>query len=405
VVTLLYKGGLPWCDKGGKDYFIDYLGFELVVVLFLPPPPQAEMLCLAALLAAAPLCLGAPTRPAPATRFLGSGDASAAQFDLLSVSLNASALTVDTAVLLTVPGWVMVQGDATAFDPATGTYFVTLNNASKAGSAMYWYSSLFALSVAAPASVLWRHDFAPNVTMGALAWEPSSRQLVGLCGSLLLDLRVSSFCALDPAAPSAPPRVLNDFSEIGHNVSYDPDTRALDPAGQAYYHRLYTASGGAWMPDNIVTLSSTNGSILNAVYGGGPEYAGTAFDRASGQLWSGSNAPGGIDLCLVDPATGATLPTGAWVQKEGSGTSMIYAATAALDGQGAWSFVTAAFASVPGTRLVAVDISNKDYTTDRISYLYTFRNPAVGLLAGLHLWNGEDQPPPLSVVPARTGHH
>ena len=139
-------------------------------------------------------------------------------------------------------------------------------------------------------------------------------------------------------------------------------------------------------------MSSINGSILNAVYGGGPEYAGTVWDRASGQLWSGSNAPGGIDLCLVDPATGATLPTGAWVQKEGSGTSMIYAATAALDGEGAWSYVTAGFSSVQGVRLVAVDISSKNYTTDRIAYLFTFRNPAVGLLAGLHLWSGEDQP-------------
>lgn len=350
------------------------------------------MLSRAALLAI-PLCLGARTRPAPTTRFIGSGDAGSTQFDLLSVTLNASDLTVDTTTLLTVPGWVMVQGDATAFDPATSTYYVTLNNASKPGNAMYFYSSLFALSVASsPPSVLWRHDFAPNISMGAMVWEPNTKLLVGLCGTLLVDLRVSSFCALDPAAPSAPPRALNDFSPIGHNVSYDPDTRALDPARHAYYHRLYTASGGPWMPDNIVTLDSINGSIRNAVYGGGPEYAGTAFDRASGQLWSGSNAPGGIDLCLVDPATGATSPTGAWVQKESSGTNMIYAATAALDGEGAWSFVTAGFSSVPGPRFVAVDISNKDYTTDRISYMFSFRNPAVGLLAGLHLWNGEDQP-------------
>ena len=208
------------------------------------------MLCRVALLAI-PLCLGARTRPAPSTRFIGSGDASATQFDLLSVSLNASALTVDTATLLTVPGWVMLQGDATAFDPATSTYYVTLNNASKQGNALYYSSSLFAISVAAPASVLWRHDFAPNTTMGALAWEPGTRQLLGLCGTLLVDMRVSSFCALDPAQPSAPLRVLNDFEGIGHNVSYDPDTRALDPARHVYFHRLYTASGGAWMPDNI----------------------------------------------------------------------------------------------------------------------------------------------------------
>jgi hypothetical protein len=307
------------------------------------------------------------------------------------VTLNASTLTVDTATILTVPGWVMVMGDSTAFDPASNTYYVTLNNASYPGDALYFHSSLFAISTNAPSSVLWRHDFAPNFSMGALVWEPGTRQLVGLCGSLMIDLRLSSFCALDPAGGNNKTlTVLNDFSEIGHNVSYDPDTRALDPTNHVYYHRLYTASGGAWMPDNIVSLSSVNGTILNAVYGGGPEYAGTAFDRASGQLWSGSNAPGGIDLCLVDPATGGTYPTGAWVQKESSGTNMIYAATAALDGENAWSYVTAGFSTLPGNRFVAVDISNKNYTTDRIAYLFEFRNPEVGLLAGLHLWNGED---------------
>jgi hypothetical protein len=338
------------------------------------------------------MCQAGHTRPAPSTRFIGSGDTQSSQFDLLSVALNSSALTVDTSTLLTVPGWVMVQGDATAFDPASSTYFVTLNDASQPGNALFWHSALFALNATAPASVLWRHAFAPNFTMGALAWEPGTQQLVGLCGSLMVDMRVSSFCALDPATQTI--TTLNDFSSIGHNVSYDPDTRALDPANHLYYHRLYTASGGPWMPDNIVTLSSLNGSILNAVYGGGPEYAGAAFDRASGQLWSGSNAPGGIDLCLVDPVTGSTAPTGAWVQKEGSGTNMIFAATAALDGGGAWSYVTAAFSGVPGARFIAVDISNKNFSTDRIAYMYAFRNPAVGLLAGLHTWTGEDQPPP-----------
>ena len=330
-----------------------------------------------------PLCLA--TRPAPTTRFIGSGDASQSQFDLLSVTLNATTLTVDTITLLTVPGYEMVQGDSTAFDPATSTYFVTLNNASQPGNSL---TSLFAINASAPAKLLWRYDFAANFTMGALAWEPGPEKLVGLCGSLLVDMRVSSFCAFDPATLTLTP--LNTFADIGHNVSYDPDTRALDPVNHLYYHRLYTASGGAWMPDNIVTLSSINGSVLNAVYGGGPEYAGSSFDRASGQLWSGSNAPGSIDLCLVDPTNGGTYPTGAWVQKETSGTTFIYAATAALDGENYWSYISASFSSVPGLRFVAVDISNKNYTTDRIAYLYTFRNAAVGLLAGLHLWNGED---------------
>ena len=32
------------------------------------------------------------------------------------------------------------------------------------------------------------------------------------------------------------------------------------------------------MPDNLVTLNSLTGAIENAVYGGGPEYAGTHYD-------------------------------------------------------------------------------------------------------------------------------
>lgn len=349
-----------------------------------------EMYALALLVGLPVTVLGARTRPAPSTRFIGSSDASVSQFDLLSVVLNSSTLTVDTSTLLTIQGWAMIQGDATAFDPVSGTYWVALNDATK--SSPNSYSSLFAINApasgATAASLLWNLTFPENFTMGALTWEPGTGRLVGLCGSLLIDLRVSSFCALNPVTREITP--LNNFSDIGHNVSYDPDTRALDPVARLYYHRLYTASGGPWMPDNIVTLSSVNGSIINQVYGGGPEYAGTAFDRASGQLWSGSNAPGGIDLCLVDPATGGTYPTGAWVQKENGGTNFIYAATAALDGEGAWSFITAGFSSEPGLRFVAVDISNKNYSTDRISYLYTFREPAVGLLAGLHMWDGED---------------
>lgn len=342
-------------------------------------------LCLILIL---PICLCTLTRPAPSTRFIGSGDVGAAQFDLLSVSLNATDLSVDTTTLLTLPGWVMVLGDATAFDPLTSTYYATLNNASIPGQTLYAFSALFAINATEPASVLWRLDFSPNFTMGALAWEPGSSRLVGLCGSLQVDNRVHSFCEVDPATRKLTD--LNTFGDIGHNVSYDPDTRGLDPIHHLYYHRLYTASGGVWMPDNIVTLSSINGSVLNAVYGGGPEYAGTSFDVASGQLWSGSNAPGGIDLCLVDPTTGETFPTGAWVQKEHNGETWIFAATACLDGANGWSFVTAEFSSEPGIHFAAVDISNKNYTLDRISYVYSFRNPRVGLLAGLHLWNGED---------------
>ena len=273
------------------------------------------------------------------------------------------------------------MGDSTAFNAEACTYYVTLSRSSQLLS-----STLFALNVSSR-TVLWQLDFPVNYTMGALAWDAGLGRLLGMCGTLLVDLRVSSFCSLDPSTRSL--HHLNNFSAIG-NVSYDPDTRALDPQNHLYFARLYTVHG-VWMPDNLVTLSSANGSVLNAVYGGGPEYAGASFDPVSSQLWCGSNAPGGLDLCLVDMETGETTPTGAWVQDEKGGTSEVFAASVAVDPLQQWHFVSAAFSGLPGMRFLAVDISNTNVSTDRILYNYTFP-PAdpVGILAGLHLWNGED---------------
>jgi hypothetical protein len=348
---------------------------------------RAVLICLLSMSALA------QNRPPPTTQFIGSGSFAdgphSGGFSLLSVSLNNSAAQVQYSVLMTITGYVMFLGDATAFDPATNTYFVTLSDVT---SPNFQAQSLFALNVTSR-SVLWKVAFvppafpSPNFTMGMLAWDAGLGRVLGMCGTLMWDLRVSSFCSLDPETRTL--AHLNDFSSIG-NVSYDPDTRALDPNKHLYYARLYTVHG-VWMPDNLVTLSAVNGSILNAVYGGGPEYAGAAFDRHSGQLWCGSNAPGGIDLCLVDMQTGSTMPTGAWVADEGHGTTEIFAASVGLDGEQGWHFVSGYFSTAPGLRLMAVDISNANISLDRIIYNYTFPPGFPDqILAGLHTWAGED---------------
>jgi hypothetical protein len=115
----------------------------------------------------------------------------------------------------------------------------------------------------------------------------------------------------------------------------------------------------------------------------GPEYAGTRFDAYSRTLWSGSNAAGGIDLCLVTPESGGTAGTGAWVPEE-HGTSFIMAATAVVDGPGQWHFITASFDGAP-LKMHAVDISNKNITMDRIQYSYALPTNFLSI-SNLHTW-------------------
>jgi hypothetical protein len=317
----------------------------------------------------------AARRPPPNTVFFASVDVSQSAFNLVRAAINSSTLALRTTVLTTVDGWVLIQGDATAYDAANNTYYATLSNASDTTGS----SALFAFDTNTGA-VRFRFDFRANFTLGMMAWEATTSKVVGLCGGLMVDGSIDSFCAFDPVAQAMTP--LHTFSPVnGNRYFYDPDTRALDTSRHLYYARLYTEPQGPWMPDNIVTLDSITGAVLNAVYGGGPEYAGTRFDTTSGTLWSGSNAPGGIDLCEVDPTTGATNPTGAWVQT-GNENKEIMAATAAIDSTGGWYFTQVVFGD-SGLIMTAVDITNANISQDRI--LYNVSVPRGGLISNLHV--------------------
>ena len=313
-------------------------------------------------------------RPPPATVFIGSLDSSSSDFSLVRVALNSTTLALTTTLISSVGGWVLVQGDATAYDSESGVYYVTLSNASDP----YAASALFAFNITSGMARL-SFEFPINVTMGMMAWEASMGKVVGLCGSLMIDGSIDSYCSFDPVTRNLTP-LYNFTATDGNRYFYDPDTRALDAAGQRYYARLYTEPAGPWMPDNIVTLNSTTGAVLNAVYGGGPEYAGTRFDSTSRSLWSGSNAVGGIDLCKVDPVTGSTTPTGAWVQHSRENI-LVMAATAAIDSPGGWFFTQIQFGSSP-LLMTAVDITNSDISMDRIVYNFTL--PTGGLISNMH---------------------
>lgn len=244
----------------------------------------------------------------------------------------------------------LVQGDATAYD-GNGTLYAVLNPV-VGGRPDFSRSSLIAFDTSG--AVQWQHDFTDNYTMGALAWEPTLG-LVGLCGTLLTDLKVSAYCGVDKGSRS--PRIIYDFN---NSLMYDADTRALDPVRHRYYHRLYNAT---WMPDYFVTLDSTTGALLNSVQFFSPEFSGTRVNVRTGGLWSICNAPNGLDLCGVDPATGAFAPTGAFDQLRQS--DFLYAATAAIDAARSFYLLVAEFAS-DGTFTRVVDIDAGSPTFGRI---------------------------------------
>lgn len=326
------------------------------------------------------LPLAAAVRPRPSTTFIGSADVSSTEFTLVRAAISNATLALESTVLASVPGWVLVQGDATAYDAANHTYYATLSNASDVAAS----SALFAFD-AISGAVRFRFDFPVNFTMGMMAWEAALGKIVGLCGGLMVDGSFDSYCAFDPAARAVV--ALTSFQPVdGNRYFYDPDTRALDATNHLYYARLYTEPSGPWMPDNIVTLNSTSGAVLNAVYGGGPEYAGTRFDSATGTLWSGSNAPGGIDLCEVDPTSGDTDPTGAWVQT-GREDKEFMAATAAIDAEGGWFYIQAVFGD-SGLVMLATDITNANISLDRI--LYNVSVPPGALISNLHVASRPD---------------
>jgi hypothetical protein len=268
---------------------------------------------------------------------------------------------------------VLVQGDATAYD-GNGTVYAVLNPVS-GGRPDFSQSSLFAFDT--NGVVLWNYSFpTPNYTMGALAWEPTLG-LVGLCGTLLIDLKVHGYCGVNKGSRS--PRVIYDFN---YTISYDPDTRALDPSRHRYYHRLYNAT---WMPDYFVTLDSLTGELLGSVQFFSPEFSGTRLNVRTGGIWSICNAPNGLDLCGVDPATGAFAPTGAFDELRQS--DYLYAATAAIDAARSLYILVAEFAS-DGTYTRVVDIDAGSPTFGRI--VANLSVHAGAWLSNFHTLGGSD---------------
>ena len=315
-----------------------------------------------------------PPTPPLVSPLVAAGDDGAGSFQLSRVDFGqASPVTPLGAPLV---GWVLVQGDATAYDGAS-TYFAVLT-ASPNGVPDRSRSALFALDVRTGA-VLWSYaGFPANYTMGALAWEPSLG-VVGLCGSLLVDSQVEGFCGVDVAAGARTPRLIADW---GWTLAYDPDTRALDPASHRYYHRLYNAS---WMPDWFVTLDSRSGALQRYAQFSSPEFSGTRVDVRTGGVWSICNAPAGLDVCGVDPATGAFTPTGALDRVRED--DFIYAATAAVDATHGLYIIVVEFA-VDGTFARAVDINASSPTFGAIVANYSV--PADPWLSNWHVLGAPD---------------
>lgn len=280
---------------------------------------------------------------------VGDDGASAAQLFRIDYS-KADPITPLGAPL---QGMLLVQGDATAYD-GNGTFYAVLNPTVDARPD-FSRSTLFAFD-AGSGGVLWTYNFTSNYTMGALAWEPTLG-LVGLCGTLLFDLKVHCYCGVNAVKGARSPEVIFDFN---WTISYDPDTRALNPSLHRYYHRLYNAT---WMPDFFVTLDSRTGALLGSTQFFSPEFSGTRLNVRTGGIWSICNAPKGLDLCGVDPATGAFAPTGAFDQLRQS--DYLYAATAAIDAARSLYLLTAEFAD-DGTFMRVVDIDASSATFGRI---------------------------------------
>ena len=307
---------------------------------------------------------------------LAVGDDGAGAAQLLRVDYSQA----DPFTPLGAPlqGMLLVQGDATAYD-GNGTFFAVLNP-TVAGRPDYSTSTLYALD-AGSGRVMWTYQFNNNYTMGALGWEPTLG-LVGLCGTLLIDLRVHCYCGVNVAAGARAPEIIKDFN---WTISYDPDTRALNPSLHRYYHRLYNAT---WMPDYFVTLDSRTGALLASTQFFSPEFSGTRLNVRTGGIWSICNAPKGLDLCGVDPATGAFAPTGALDQLRQD--DFLYAATAAIDAARSLYLLVAQFAS-DGTFMRAIDIDAGSPTFGRIVANLTVRqNP---WLSNYHAVGGPDDSP------------
>jgi hypothetical protein len=282
------------------------------------------------------------------TKFVAVGDVGSTAFQLLAVDF-ANETAPYTPLGPGLPGWLLVQGDATTVDATNQTFYAVLNRAT-GGNPDYSNSSLFAFD-ARTGAVLSRYDFQANYTMGALAFLPERQLVVGLCGALLTNGSVQGYCGFDPARGA-----LSLIFDFEWTISYDPDTRALDPKKQLYFHRLYNST---WMPDYFVTLDANTGELKQFTQFFSPEFSGTRIDVASGALFSICNADAGLDLCLVNPATGEFKPLN--VFDRAHQRSELFAATAALDPVNSLFLLTVSFAD-DGMLTRVVDIDSKSPT-------------------------------------------
>jgi hypothetical protein len=312
--------------------------------------------------AAAAAATAASFRIAP---MLAAGDVGQSAFQLLRVQLSNTSATY-SPVGPVHSGLVLLQGDATAYAAASSgrnaTFFAVLNRVGAGGSADYSTSSLFALD-ASTGAILWSVPFPSNYTMGALAWEPTLQRVVGLCGALLVNLTVEGYCGVDPSHPEAGAEMIADWH---WTLSYDPDTRTLDPDAGRYYHRLYNDT---WMPDYFVTMDSRTGAFLNEAQFSSPEFSGTRAllpqqggKGGSATIFSICNAAAGLDLCIVDPVTGGFTPLGVFDRLHQS--DELFAATAVVDSANKL-YALGVDMAVDGfhTRVVDIDPTSPTYAT------------------------------------------
>lgn len=295
---------------------------------------------------------------------IATGDLGQNNFQLIKVDLGNTTAPY-TPIGSVLHNYILVQGDATAFDYTNKIYYAVLNAANNGGP-VYGNSSFFAFN-ALTGNVLWSYTFEYNYTMGALAYEPGLQQIVGLCGQLVSgNYTVHGYCGMIPPSSSQPQPRLTMINDWDWTLMYDPDTRALDPVHHRYYHRLYN---NTWMPDYFCTFNSLTGELLNTAQFWSPEFSGTRWETSTSNLFSICNADAGLDLCQVDPVTGNFNPLNVFDRLHES--SDLFAATAVIDPIDSLYYLAVDFA-IDGTYTRAVDINNQSKTYGTIIANYTF---------------------------------
>jgi len=294
---------------------------------------------------------------------IATGDVGQNGFQLLRVNF-ANTTSPYTSIGSVLNNWILVQGDATAFDYTNKIYYAVLNAADSNGP-IYGNSSLFAFN-AITGSINWKYNFPFNYTMGAMAYEPKLGQIVGLCGQLVAgNYTVQGYCGITPPSANNPVPIFQLIQNWDYTLMYDPDTRALDPINHHYYHRLYN---NTWMPDYFCTFNSLTGELLNTAQFSSPEFSGTRWNIGTNQLFSICNADAGLDLCEVDPVTGNFNPLNVFDRMHQS--DELFAASAVIDPIANIYYLEVDFAD-DGFFTRAVDINNQSSTYGTIIANYS----------------------------------